>query len=205
MILLFDTETTGLPMGVPVTDPRYPKVVQLGWICLSMDLDVLCEQQLLVDPGVSIPTGASQVHGITTEVAQMCGTASKSAMRTFLSVASKADIVVGHNVKYDDGLIEHEMYRHGLLQTAPYQYFATASRVDTCDRRLLGLPAGKSVKVKLGEAYQSICGTALSDAHNALADCRAVYHLLRHACRLGKLDLSKLQADAVARAEAIVA
>jgi DNA polymerase III epsilon subunit-like protein len=207
VILVFDTETTGLPVGLP-TASAYPKMVQLAWICLNYQMDTLGEQQLLIDPGVDIPTAASDIHGITTEIAQATGTHSKFALKTFLWVASKADIVVAHNLPFDDKIIEHETWRHGLLECQEYRYYKCASRIDTCSRNMLKMPKppepGKraSDKIKLEEAHAQISQIAFR-AHNGLEDTRTCAGLLKHAIRIGTVNLDKLREESIRRTDAL--
>ena len=195
MILIYDTETTGLPpKGGSPQSSNYPKVVQLGWVCLDEGLTILGQQQLLIDPEVAIPLGASGVHGITTEIARKCGTQSKATFRAFLHVAAKAKIVVGHNISYDDNLVAHEVWRHGFDTSEAYKRFINTPRIDTNSRKLLRMPPhanGRSNMVKLGEAYEHITGETF-DAHSALPDCLACGRLLKHAYELKTIDIQAL-------------
>ena len=200
MILLYDTETTGLPFGKPHTAPDYPKIVQIAWVCLDHELKTIGVQQMLLDPGVSIPVQASNVHGITDELVQMAGTHSKLGMRAFLWAASKAEIVVGHNVKFDDGMVAHECWRHGMFDTDTYRNFASSPRVDTMSRRLLRIPPGKSDRIKLEEAHKHVCDTPF-EAHNALEDTLACLKLFKHAVQLGTIDIDKLREQSAAALE----
>ncbi len=75
MILFFDTETTGLPpRGAPIDDPRQPHLVQLAAMLADDDGRVLFAMSEIIRPdGYSVPEQASNVHGITTEIAEAVG------------------------------------------------------------------------------------------------------------------------------------
>ena len=69
--LIFDTETTGLPnWGEPSDHPSQPHIVDIA--CSLFD-PAGCEIErfdAIINPGVEIPVEASNIHGITTEIAQ---------------------------------------------------------------------------------------------------------------------------------------
>jgi DNA polymerase III epsilon subunit-like protein len=61
MIHIFDTETTGL---------KAPGVVEIAWIVVDKNLNVLDEFRSLVNPEKPIEPGAQAVHGITAEMVE---------------------------------------------------------------------------------------------------------------------------------------
>ena len=75
MILIYDTETTGLPRdwNAPITDgDNWPRLVQLAWQLhdetgklLSSGNHVVCSPT-----GSPFPYNSTKIHGITTERAQ---------------------------------------------------------------------------------------------------------------------------------------
>lgn len=72
-ILFFDTETTGLPINwnAPVSDlNNWPRLVQLAWQVYNENQKLIEEYNFIVKPkGFSIPLEASNIHKITTEMA----------------------------------------------------------------------------------------------------------------------------------------
>lgn len=114
-IFVFDTETTGFverdgPLEVQ------PHIVQFSGILLEMNEDkTLTETErvdLYVKPPISIPFGASQVHGIyDKDVADKPTIADQ--METFLRYLNEADVVVGHNIEYDESVMYYELQRLG--------------------------------------------------------------------------------------------
>ena len=77
MYLIFDTETTGLPknFNAPISDTEnWPRVVQIAWQ-LHDEWGVLLEQKdFVIRPaGFNIPFESENIHGISTELANMVG------------------------------------------------------------------------------------------------------------------------------------
>ena len=69
-ILVFDVETTGLPLwNEPSEDPRQPHLVQLAALLVDDDTrQVISTLDVIVRPdGWLIPEDVAAVHGITTE------------------------------------------------------------------------------------------------------------------------------------------
>lgn len=105
MYIIFDTETTGLPRNwnAPITDTdNWPRVVQIAWQ-LHDDMGVLLESKdyLIKPEGYNIPYDAEQIHGISTELAEDQGVDLESVLQEFNIALSKAEFVVGQNVKFD--------------------------------------------------------------------------------------------------------
>ena len=87
MILVYDTETTGLPRdwNAPLTDgENWPRLVQLAWQLHSPDGKLVSRGNRIVRPdGFTIPFNAAKVHGITTERAEAEGVDLDSALEEF--------------------------------------------------------------------------------------------------------------------------
>jgi DNA polymerase III subunit epsilon len=184
-ILYFDTETTGLlKYKLPISDPSQPRLVQLGAILTSGD-EVMAEVNLLVKPeGFEIPKEASDIHGITTEVAMKFGMPVKLVMGTFIRLVNMADRVVAHNYDYDKKIAEIECDR---LQV-PY---CLANKDSYCTMlsttQILQLPGRFGYKwPKLAEAYEFFFKEKLEGAHDAMADIKGCKRVYLHLASLGR-------------------
>lgn len=95
MILIFDTETTGVPRNykAPASDlDNWPRLVQLAWILAEEDGTPIEEIEYIVRPnGFSIPLAASAIHGITTETAMNRGVDLIEVMNHFQLSLLQAD------------------------------------------------------------------------------------------------------------------
>ena len=73
MFLIFDTETTGLPLNynAPLTDfDNWPRLVQLAWQMHDESGRLIGAKNFIVRPeGFEIPYSAEKVHGISTQKA----------------------------------------------------------------------------------------------------------------------------------------
>jgi len=106
MILVFDTETTGLiNFNDPSDHPDQPHIVDIACSLFDVTGVEVDRFDAIVNPGVPIPVEAARIHGITDEVAQEYGVTPREALGSFLSMASRASLIVGHNVDFDIRLI----------------------------------------------------------------------------------------------------
>ena len=85
--LFIDTETTGLPndYNAPSSDVNnWPRLVQLSWILTDKKGNIDSEINYIIKPnGFVIPKLASNLHGITNEMANSEGVLIKDAMNFF--------------------------------------------------------------------------------------------------------------------------
>lgn len=178
--LFFDTETTGLPAryGAPPEDLDAwgsARLVQLSWI-LDADRHELSRGDLIIKPsGFEIPKEASDIHGITTTYADMEGVDLKKAVYYFLGAARMADVLVGHNIEFDLGVVGAE-----LIRTWGKNYLSGLKTEDTMKRQevidLCAIPkkSGDGFKYpKLSELHLKLFGKGFDGAHNSMCDVEA--------------------------------
>lgn len=175
-IAVFDLETT----GVSTSDDR---IVTAYVGVLGDDGSVLDESRWLADPGIEIPSGATAVHGITTEHARAEGRPARevvSEIVTALRLLLAAGIpVVAYNAAYDLSLLRHEAIRHGLEPIAD-----PSPVVDplVIDKKIDTYRKGKRTLDIVAAHY----GVELTDAHDAAADAIAAGRIaLAIAARFG--------------------
>jgi DNA polymerase III epsilon subunit-like protein len=175
-ILFYDTETTGTPANykAPFTDSaNWPRMVQIGYIVCTEDGKILREVDQLVRPaGFTIPSQATAIHGITTEIALEKGLDLIRVVAEFMMNIKDVDLVVGHNEEFDYNIVAAEWHRLGRpCAGTPRPRFCTMkSTVKFC-----ALPNGKGGHKwpKLQELYTELFGTDFDNAHNAFADITA--------------------------------
>jgi len=116
-VLVIDTETTGLP-------PRYVditntekwnkcRIVQIAWEVLDLNGNIISSECYIIKPnGFDIPTVASNIHGITTEIANEKGIDIDIAFNRLESIINgNIKTIVAHNMQFDDAVIQSEIYR----------------------------------------------------------------------------------------------
>lgn len=178
-ILFFDTETTGLPKNwsAPVTDTdNWPRLVQLGWILADTEANTIREGNMIVKPsGFEIPEQASNVHGITTEIALEKGDPLNHVMQMFMLDMASADAIVGHNVGFDLKVVGAEFCRLNFIPAL--QRMEETQYIDTMksSTEYCGITGsyGRVKWPKLTELYTHLFGHAFENAHDAMADITA--------------------------------
>lgn len=159
-LLVLDTETTGL------SDPI--RVVELAYLEVDEQLNVLSEYSALIKPDRAIEPGAIGVHGITdADVADAI-----TLEEALAPLAGQSVIVMGHNIQFDLRLVAHHLEVVGELCT-----LALARQFIT-----------DSVNCKLS-TLQAHCNLPNLEAHRALGDAFTSLNLLRWMLARYRLDL----------------
>ncbi|WP_275078488.1 exonuclease domain-containing protein, partial [Parafrankia soli] len=103
-----DTETTGV-------DVEADRIVQAAWVEVGPE-GVTDTHTSLINPGVPIPQGAIDVHGITNERVRAEGVAPAGAIAEVVGRIegfwAKGLPVVAMNATFDPTLLDREMRRH---------------------------------------------------------------------------------------------
>lgn len=172
MYLFFDTETTGLPRNwkAPVTDlNNWPRMVQLAYLFYDRNARKISEGDFIIKPeGFTIPADASRVHGISTERAVREGQHLTSVLQQFQSLISQAEILVAHNMSFDEKIVGAEFLRKGMQNSIPLK-----KKICTMERTTnfcaLDGPYGYKWP-KLSELHFKLFRTGFDEAHNAAVD-----------------------------------
>ena len=175
MYLFFDTETTGLPKNwkAPVTDiDNWPRMIQIGWLLSDENGKRLDTGNLIIKPeGFTIPTEASNVHGITTEKAIAEGKDLETVLKQFAKLVAEAEFIVAHNISFDEKIIGAEFIRKNIttdFESKPKICTMKAS-TDLCK-----IPGPYGYKwPKLSELHIHLFGLDFIGAHDAFADIEA--------------------------------
>lgn len=189
-ILIFDTETTGLPdWKIPSDSPTQPHLVQLAAILADEETrKEICSIDLIIRPdGWEVTPETTEVHGITTEYATAHGVAEKTALHLLMDLHQAADKRVAHNRTFDQRIIRIGLKRYGFDDETLDNWASTENFDCTMllTKPLMMLePKGRYgyKNPKLSEAYEFYTGKPLEDAHSAMADtrgCMAVYWALK--------------------------
>lgn len=175
MLLFMDTETTGLyKWGLPLDHPSQPALVQLSCILCDDSGGTRGTLDLIVKPeGHEIPPESSEIHGITTTMAERYGVPPLVALACFNALAGCAERIIGYNVGFDMAVINTMFERHKKQNRAPRNLVD----VMIMARDQLKLPpnfeGGDYKWPKLEQAYEFLTGKSIEGAHDALVDVRA--------------------------------
>ena len=115
-VLVFDTETTGLPEGrnPSIFDTeKWPHVVQLSWILYDTDAQRHCDiEDLLISTAPPSTAGSLAIHGISHTTCQRKGIPIMDAIQQFDIALRSCDLVVGHNISFDKRMMMVEGIRN---------------------------------------------------------------------------------------------
>lgn len=179
-VLVIDTETTGLPRSdLHPSDEEQSRLVQFAAALFDQAGRERCTVNLIVNPGVEVPEGASAIHGITNADVAAFGVREKGAVGIFLRLLGVADVVTGYTVRFDLKQIDLAAQRAGVAYTMQNEIRDVCAAVTP----IVNLPATERMKEwghgdkpkppKLGEAFEHFFGRPMVGAHDALADVRA--------------------------------
>lgn len=184
MFLVFDTETTGLPLWKEPSDhPDQPHIVDIA--CSLFDSTGLETDRFdaIVNPGVEIPEEVARLHGITTELAQAEGIDPDYCLDRFLGMVARADVMVGHNVSFDVRMVRILAARlTGEKWTNPLPEFCTMRRSTALCKIPHARPRHQNdwKWPNLSEATRHFFNEDHSGAHRARPDCDAAARIFFH-------------------------
>lgn len=165
-LLAVDTETTGV-------DPFEDRIVEVAAVEVAADGTIRDAWSTVVNPGIDIPTGAAEIHGITTERALAEGIDPQSALAALagriwqhIETHRGQAAIVMYNARFDWPLILSEAARHAVNVPC----FASILDPYLIDRMADRYRKGKRQLTLVADHY----GVDLGDqAHGALADATA--------------------------------
>ena len=120
-VLVFDTETTGLPKFIYVNGHKkriMPYIVQMSWILYDVVKNkVLSAHDHIVrlPNGIEIPEESIQFHKITQEMMDAHGERVNDVLMDFVDDVKLANYIVAHNLSFDKEMVECEFSRNGMI------------------------------------------------------------------------------------------
>lgn len=180
-ILIFDTETTGLPnYSDPSDHPDQPHIVEASWTLYSLDGEPLEVFDAIVDPGpgVRFHEDAVAVHGITPEIAAAEGIPPAALLEQFLDVLKRTSLVSGFHISFDLRMIRILSARvTGDKWDCETPKQCSMSLTNTYIKTLPKKPAGYKWPPTLGQSIGMIFDEEFPEAHRARPDCDAAARL----------------------------
>jgi len=116
-LLVFDTETTGLPQSKfisPSTLHQWPHIVQFSYIIYDTSLnDIIITKDYVIKipESISISEESSKIHGITNDISAKRGVDINDVLSEFFYFLRGVDLLIGHNVEFDINMIKVELLR----------------------------------------------------------------------------------------------
>lgn len=186
-IMFFDCETTGLPprsgrYTAPPTETELwgrCRLVQIAWAVHAPDGALVGSECHIVRPeGFAIPPETTAIHGITQQEATEHGECLADVLARFSAAAAGCKALAAHNISFDSGVVQSELYRAGRAADA----CAVEAMPKMCTMRAGTLPGRKWPR--LAELYERCFGERPRVCHRADADveacARIFFHLMHH-------------------------
>jgi DNA polymerase III alpha subunit (gram-positive type) len=162
--LIFDTETTGLLLNSAVDVSRQPRIIEFCGQLYNDKGRKLAELDELYHPGKLIIPKITEITGITNEMLSKKEPIEKKGINDITKIIGEADVVVGHNLRFDMDMVNNEMKRTGTTLNWPVRQVCTIEQT----RHLKGFA------LNLGSLHELLFGEPHSGAHRALADVEAL-------------------------------
>ena len=200
-ILVFDTETTGLPeRNALITDHnKWPHVMQLSYIYFDISQNrILNKVDVLIKipDNVEISEKSIEIHGISREQSIASGIDIKEALREFNVYLKSADVIVGHNIEFDKKLLMVEFGRNKIFhnfyvnRVKKAEYCTMKNSIDLCKLtyppKIDSMDANKAIRYKypkLVELYIYLFNYTPNNLHDAMIDvliCLRCYCVMAH-------------------------
>jgi DNA polymerase-3 subunit epsilon len=187
-IIVFDTETTGLPDKAGF-DKYYPswdvkkynnaRIIQLGYSVYTLSGFLLSENSFYIKPNDwTITKESEKIHGINQEICEQHGIPIKDALRRFDKDLADCILLVGHNSSFDINIIASEAWRsnyNSFAATFENMPCVCTMRATYNICKLKQTFNGREVYKfpKLCELHKYLFGVEPIIQHNALEDVRA--------------------------------
>ena len=117
IILVFDTETTGLPetrIINPETLNLWPYIVQFSYVIYDTELNSIVDLRdyiIKLPSYVKISEESINLHGITKENSNKLGSDIIDILKEFFYYLKTCDKLVGHNISFDINMLKVELLR----------------------------------------------------------------------------------------------
>ena len=208
-VLIFDTETTGLPKN-PKDDPsimnieEFPYIVQLSWMMYETETcNLISESDNIIKlaNNIEISEESINIHKITKQICKEKGVKISEVLQKFIKNFKNADLCVAHNMQFDQKIITVELIRnllrHGDTEfeskLVMWQEFSNSKKmfctmqetVDICNIKAVSRKYGGKEYIKfptLAELHEYYFGYKPENLHNAYTDvivCVRCFHMLK--------------------------
>lgn len=202
-LLIFDTETTGLPKSrqPASTGPNiWPHIVSISWVILDNDVIEKQRSYIIKPINWTIPDEVVKIHGITTEKAIAEGKELSLVIGEFL--AENYDTLVAHNLEFDLNVLYNAIIWDLELP------FSAIKKKSICTMELSkdicklrgNFASYKPPKLKELYEYTFHRLPAEDRLHNSLYDVLILTEIIQHCGELRlKMNLSTIQVKPVVK------
>ena len=194
-VLIFDTETTGLPKTKIMCEEyleKWPHIVQFSFIIfdtikngITLSKDFIIQ----IDDNIEIPQESINIHGVTNQISKEKGVNIEYVLKEFFYYLREVDQLIGHNVYFDINMLKIELlriihkkkypqhhisaYKFDLHFLTNYEniYCTLQESIDLCNIKAIDKFGKEYIKYpKLSELHYSLFGVVPKNLHNSLID-----------------------------------
>lgn len=212
-VVIFDTETTGLPkMSLSKTPQiedslKYPHIVQFSYVVFDTSNNTIIkiyDKVIGIPADIEISKESIALHHITREIIDAQGIQIEEALLEFLTDFAEADMVVGHNIQFDNNMVIMELRRNihifeeeliAHYQTSDKFYCTMKNSIELCAIKVCYKNSTKTYNKfpKLVELYAFLFRQTPTKLHNSLND---VIICLRCFCKIYlSIDITETSPD----------
>lgn len=198
--IVFDTETTGLPIMChghiidvekKLSNYDHARLLQLSWAVYDIDGKLIKVEDHYVKP-IGYRVGATEIHGITQEIAD-AGEQYEDVVKLFYNDFITVEHMFGHNVAFDINIMKSEMIRHKQekyiksFDKVNFHCTATIGK-DIMDlKRRNGTPRYPKQK----ELFKHVVGRDMCNAHNSKYDVLNLGEIVSRLVANGTIDFDE--------------
>jgi DNA polymerase III epsilon subunit-like protein len=185
-ILVFDTETTGLPTernASIISTHKWPYIVQLSYLIFDTEINMVydyVDKIIKLPPGIKISEESENIHKISDEMSQTKGHDIKQSLIDFNKALLNIDLVIGHNISFDKRVIMVECIRHKIQQNFTLnsrrkpEYCTMKNSIDLCKILVTRANGSDYFKFpKLMELHKHLFDFVPEGLHNSMVDVLA--------------------------------
>jgi len=129
-VLIFDTETTGLPEkdATVFQHSKWPYIIQLSYLLYDLETNTYKYRNdyIKISDSVEMNPESYEIHKISREFLNNNGISINNALRRFNEYLNIADVIVGHNLSFDKKIVLVECYRNRIVQR--FKYFVNGKK-----------------------------------------------------------------------------
>ena len=170
LVLVWDTETTGLTLHPAAAPSKQPRIIEFGGVLLSTETGETEEEfSWLIHPEELVSAEITKITGIT-NAALADQPPFRERLPGLRDVFGRAGAMVCHNTPFDRAILTYELARNGA-EGFPWP-LATY-----CTMAMYTPEWGRNPKLK--ELYAAVMGHPLHQTHRALDDVKAMVDIIQ--------------------------
>lgn len=169
LLLVFDTETTGLMLHPNAPLAKQPKIIEFGGIVL-LNGEVEEEVSFLIDPQETLTEEITKITGITDK--DLAGQPTfRERADELAKLFGRCGAVCAHNFPFDEAMMVNELLRCGMAASFPWP------PRKMCTVGIYKEQWGRNPRLQ--ELYADIMGKPLAQTHRALDDVKALVEIIQ--------------------------